>query len=296
MSQASTTLEQSRQHLQLTTSDGYTITATQFMPEAECIGKIIVAGATGVPQGFYKRFAEYAASQGYKVLTVDYRGLGLSKPSSLKGFEMKYLDWATQDLTAAVNYFSRDELHQDGLPLYMVGHSFGGHAFGLLTNHSAISKFCTFATGAGWHGWMPKSEQFKVQLMWKVIGPVMTTWKGYLPWKMLGMGEDLPLGVYKDWRKWCQYPNYFFEDPDMKGIDQPYKTVKTPIRAVNSVDDLWAPPLSRDAFMKAYTQAPVELVDLKPSEIGMQSIGHMGYFRPQAQAIWEQTLQWFATK
>lgn len=289
MTDACTTLEQSRQRIELTTSDGYIITAMQFQPDMECIGKIIVAGATGVPQGFYRRFAEYAASQGYRVLTLDYRGLGLSKPENLKGFEMKYLDWATRDLTAAVDYFNQDEL-----PLYMVGHSFGGHAFGLLNNHSAIDKFCTFATGAGWHGWMPNAEQFKVQLMWKVIGPVMTSWKGYLPWKMLGMGEDLPLGVYKDWRRWCQYPNYFFEDPEMKGIDEPYKTVKTPIRAVNSVDDLWAPPQSRDAFMKAYTQAPVELLDLRPSDVGMPTIGHMGYFRPQAQALWKQTLEWFS--
>jgi predicted alpha/beta hydrolase len=107
------------------------------------------------------------------------------------------------------------------------------------------------------------------------------------------MGEDLPLGVYKDWRKWCRYPNYFFEDPDMRGIDKPYSTVKASIRAVNSVDDLWAPPQSRDAFMKAYTQSRVELIDLQPAEVGMPSIGHMGYFRPQAKPLWEKTLQWF---
>lgn len=277
----------------LTTSDGFVVKATHFQPTSEsvsgCIGKIIVAGATGVPQGFYKRFAEFAASQGYQVLTLDYRGVGLSKPASLKGFEMEYLDWAKRDLKAAVDY-----MNQDNLPLFMVGHSFGGHAFGLLDNHGAVLKLCTFATGAGWHGWMPKAEQLKVQMMWNVIGPVLTTWKGYLPWKMLGMGEDLPLGVYKDWRKWCRYPNYFFEDPDMKGIDKPFSTVKASIRAVNSVDDMWAPPQSRDAFMKAYTGAKVELIDLRPADVGMQSIGHMGYFRPQAKPLWEKTLQWFA--
>jgi predicted alpha/beta hydrolase len=33
--------------------------------------------------------------------------------------------------------------------------------------------------------------------MWRVIGPLMTRYKGYLAWSKLGMGEDLPLGVYR---------------------------------------------------------------------------------------------------
>jgi predicted alpha/beta hydrolase len=63
---------------------------------------------------------------------------------------MAYLDWAHQDLTAAV-----DQMASDDVPLFMVGHSFGGHAFGLLPNHDRVARFYTFATGAGWHGWMP---------------------------------------------------------------------------------------------------------------------------------------------
>jgi len=44
---------------------------------------LVVGGATPVLQGFYKRFA---------VPTLDYRGIGGSAPSTLKGFRMDYLD------------------------------------------------------------------------------------------------------------------------------------------------------------------------------------------------------------
>ena len=37
--------------------------------------------------------------------------------------------------------------------------------------------------------------------MWRVIGPLMTRYKGYLAWSKLGMGEDLPLGVYRQWKR-----------------------------------------------------------------------------------------------
>ena len=250
---------------------------------------LVVAGATGVPQFFYRNFALYAAQRGYTTLTLDYRGIGLSRPVGLRGFRMNYLDWAFQDVRAAV-----DAMTTNTLPLFMVGHSFGGHAFGLLPNHHRVARFYTFATGAGWHGWMPRAEQFKVLLMWHVIGPLLTRWKGYLAWSKLKMGEDLPLGVYRDWKRWCQFPCYFFDDPAMPRVVGLFDSVTTPIFAANATDDLWAPPASRDAFMAGYRNAPVERLDINPATQGIGPIGHMGYFRRQAQPLWENALQWFA--
>jgi len=201
---------------------------------------------------------------------------------------MQYLDWARFDLKAAV-----DAMPDDGVPLFMVGHSFGGHAFGLLNNHARVSRFYTFGTGAGWHGWMPKSEQIRVQFLWRILGPLLTRWKGYLAWSRFGFGEDLPLGVYKEWKRWCQFPRYFFDDPHMPDIQGRFDEVTTPMIAANATDDLWALPASRDAFMSGYRNAPVQSVDLKPHASGIGAIGHMGYFRRQAQPLWETALRWF---
>jgi predicted alpha/beta hydrolase len=273
----------------LHTSDGFALHAMRYPAVGPMQAHLVVAGATGVPQLFYRNFALYAAQQGYTVLTVDYRGIGLSKPASLRGFRMNYLDWAFQDVRAAV-----DHMASDTLPLFMVGHSFGGHAFGLLPNHHKVARFYTFATGAGWHGWMPLGEQFKVLLMWHVIGPLLTRWKGYLAWSKLKMGEDLPLGVYRDWKSWCRFPRYFFDDPAMPQVADLFASVTTPIVAANATDDLWAPPASRDAFMEAYRNAPLERVDINPAAQGIGPIGHMGYFRRQAQPLWDNALRWFA--
>lgn len=275
--------------LTLQTQDGYAICAQRYVATGPLRGHLIVAGATGVPQRFYRAFASFAAAQGYTTLTLDYRGIGLSKPATLRGFRMQYLDWARQDLRAAV-----DAMASDSVPLFMVGHSFGGHAFGLLPNHRRVARFYTFATGAGWHGWMPALEQCKVQLMWRILGPVMTWWKGYLPWSKLGMGEDLPLGVYRDWKHWCSYPRYFFDDPTLSHqLQSLFDTVSTPIVAANATDDLWAPPASRDAFMAAYRHTHLQALDIDPKGRGMRAIGHMGYFRRQAQPLWEDALRWF---
>lgn len=277
------------QPLWLKAADGYHLAAMRYPAAAPRVGRLVVAGATGVPQRFYRRFAEHAAARGFETLTLDYRGIGLSRPATLRRFRMDYLDWARLDLAAAVEAMS-DEAEG---PLFMVGHSFGGHAFGLLPNHERVARFCTFATGAGWHGWMPPLERLRVLALWRVVGPLLTRWKGYLPWSLLGMGEDLPLNVYRQWRHWCRYPRYFFDDPAMPQLAESFAAVRTPIVAVNALDDLWAPPRSRDAFMAAYRGTSWQAIDVDPRRAGLGAIGHMGYFRDAAQPLWDQALQWF---
>jgi predicted alpha/beta hydrolase len=88
-------------------------------------------------------------------------------------------------------------------PLRMVGHSYGGHALGLLPNHPQVQRLVTFATGAGWHGWMPPLERLRVHALWRVIGPLLVHTRGYLAWSALGLGEDLPRDVFYQWRRWC---------------------------------------------------------------------------------------------
>lgn len=268
--------------------DGYELGALRYPATAPLQGRLIVAGATAVPQGFYRRFAQFASARGFDTLTMDYRGVGLSRPPSLKGFRMDLLDWGRQDLAAAV-----DAMAGNDAPLYIVGHSYGGHGFGLLPNHDKVAGFYVFGTGAGWHGWMPFTEQLKVLTMWRAVLPLLTWWKGYCPWSILGLGEDLPLDVFWQWRRWCQFPHYFFDDPAMKGIEQSYAAVKTPIMAVNALDDLWASPASRDAFLQGYCNSSLTRKDLDPAALGGK-VGHMGYFRQVAEPLWADALAWFS--
>jgi predicted alpha/beta hydrolase len=276
----------SSEDLTLTAADGYRLAATLFPASTD--QWIVVGSATAVPRGFYRRFAAYAQSRGLNVLTIDYRGIGGSRPKSLRGFHPDYSDWSRLDLATAVGYAV------DRGRTWLVGHSLGGHAIGQLPDPNRLEAAYVYAGGAGWHGYMPKSEQRKVWLLWNVVGPVATRLFGYQPMKLLGIGEDLPVSIYRQWKHWCQFPHYFFDDPDAQALVAPFSDVRIPIAAVNATDDWWALPASRDAFFAGYRNARIDATTLVPAQVGLKRIGHMGYFRAEVgQKIWPEMMRWF---
>jgi predicted alpha/beta hydrolase len=278
--------------LSLTADDGYRLAATHY--PAETPGRdrwIVIAGATGVPRAFYRRFAEFAMTQGWHVITTDYRGIGESRYGPLKGFNMEYADWSKRDLAASVDWATARG------PSVIVGHSLGGHAIGQLPHPNRILAAYICGGGAGWHGWMPVPERWRVWLLWNAFGPLLTRALGYMPMRWLAAGEDLPMGVYRDWRRWCSYPNYFFDDASAAAVTQPFASVTLPIAAAAATDDWWALPASRDAFFRHYTGSPWEAIDLRPSDLEVPTIGHMGYFRPGVGVkLWPLILKWLTAK
>lgn len=271
----------------LTTADSVQIIATRFDPSTPSHTELLVGSATGVPQQFYARFARFANQLGWSVTTLDYRGVGLSAPSTLRGYQVDYLDWGRKDLSSAV---ASIKALSPIKPLQMIAHSYGGHSLGLMPNQHEISKVVAFAVGAGWSGHMPWPERLRTQFMWHVLGPIAVPLLGYMPGQIIG-GQDLPKPVYQQWRRWCSFPHYFFDDPTMTEHLKLFPKVRMPIRGVNALDDLWALPRSRDAFFKGFTGVQIEPVDLDPKNVGYP-IGHMGYFRKGRERIWEDALAW----
>lgn len=55
-------------------------------------------------------------------------------------------------------------------------------------------------------------------------------------------------------------------------------------------DDPEATTASVDAMMAAYPNA--ERRHLTPADAGLDQIGHFGYFRPSARALWDEAISW----
>ena len=86
--------------LTLECRDGTPLCALLY-PAKAAKGCVVIGSALGVPQGFYKSFAEYLAEHSFHCLTFDYRGTGESVHAPLSSIQLK--DWGEQDIDAAIN-------------------------------------------------------------------------------------------------------------------------------------------------------------------------------------------------
>lgn len=193
-------------------------------------------------------------------------------------------DWAEQDLNAVIEYCQQ---HFSGQQLFLVGHSFGGQALGLVKSISAIQAICTVATQHGyWKNW-PLSQQPRLAALWFGLIPGLTPVFGYFPSKKIGLGEDLPREVALQWARWGRDPHYI---NDYEGHHQ----MTQPIRAYSIEKDFFAPQAAVHALHQQYNNCAVQYRHVQAAELNIKAIGHFGFFQQQACApFWQEMVEFF---
>lgn len=271
--------------LTLKAQDGYELGATLFEPSSPARRAVLVMAATGVPQEYYRRFAAFLADRGAAVLTFDYRGIGRSRPRSLRGMQARMRDWALLDSPAA---FSR--LAKNFPSVLIVGHSFGGQALGLLPNPERIAAALVVGSQSGyWKNWPPLARLWVWPMMHLVL-PALSYALGYFPSSRLGFGEDLPRGVALEWASWCRNPRYLV---GALQADAEYARFRGPLRAYSISDDAIAPPGAVEALLEFYPAAKSELIPVEPADAGVDRIGHFGFFRERFRdTLWREAADW----
>lgn len=250
---------------------------------------VIINSATAVPRRFYRHFAAALAEQGYGVLTYDYRGIGGSRPESLRGFQARTRDWVLLDMSAVVRW-ARD--HGADGKLFLIGHSVGGQLAGLLDEPDAVDGMVTFSSQSGYYALQGGEQKAVVWFHVHATLPVLSSLYGYMPWGKIGSGEDLPRGCALEWARWCRDPKYLLGD-DSLPLER-FDAFGAPVLAYSFDDDKWGTARSVDAMMQAYPN--LERRHVVPTDVGLDRLGHFGAFRPDAAALWEETIAWLAER
>lgn len=266
--------------------DGYPLAATVFGGIEEPSRVVVISSATAVPQRFYRHYAAATADAGFTVITYDYRGVARSGPKRLKGFQATARDWALRDLPGVVDW-AADEL--GGERLFLVGHSFGGQVAGMYDRPGVIDGMLTMSAQSGHWRLQGGEQKLVVWLHTHVTLPLLSKLMGYMPMSAVGAGEDMPAGVALEWTRWCRHRDYILGDASLP-LER-FGDFTAPVLAYSIGDDKWGTPRSVDAMMRAYPN--VERRHVEPADAGLKSIGHLGFFRPQSEALWAETHAWF---
>jgi predicted alpha/beta hydrolase len=263
-----------------------------FVPDSPPSGAVLINSATAVPRKIYRGFANYLAQQGLAVVTYDYRGIGGSRPASLRGFEVRMRDWAALDASGAIDHM---RMVWPKLPLGVVGHSFGGQAVGLAPNNNEIARAFFVAAQAGYWRLFHSPEKYRVYALMRLIGSPVARMLGYMPGRF-GIGEDLPRGVFLEWTNWVMKPRYFFDDATLQALEN-FPNYRGALRAICLTDDPWATPPAIDLLCAGFVNAQVERHDVSPADVGADKIGHFGFFRPaHRDTLWRDAAEWMSSE
>lgn len=104
------------------------------------LGAVVIACATAVNANYYHRYAAFLAESGFAAVTFDYRGIGQSRRSSLRGQKIRWYEWGSLDIGAALTWALESSA---GLPVHFVGHSFGGFGVGLAERAASLGRILT---------------------------------------------------------------------------------------------------------------------------------------------------------
>lgn len=270
--------------------DGFPLAATVFRPTTAGNGKVVqVNGATAVHRHLYRKLARFLASRGFVVVTYDYRGAGDSLYVPLRRMRARMRDWGTHDLTGVTDWVARtfpDLGHQ------AIAHSVGGQLLCLSVN---VDRFeAVYGVAAQWpaaHVW-PRKHRWWLPLFIRVLAPLASHAAGYFPGKLFGMG-DLPKGVGLEWMRWCASEAYMVDD-DGTPMRPHCDRLRARTRWLGFSDDLrLAPPAAVRCIARIYPNASSEVAILSPADLGVEAVGHWGFFRPWAEEpLWQRAAAW----
>lgn len=249
---------------------------------------ILICPATGIKQGFYRSFAVWLSEQGYDVMTFDFRGIGASLHGALKNSTASIDDWGCLDIPAAID-FLRNHTKQDKVVL--IGHSAGGQLLGVVPNHHQVAKLITFASSTGYTKQLAGKTRYLAAVMFDVVFPISSLIYGYGATKFIGMGENLPKNVARQWREFCQNGQYVKYSIG-KTIEQDYHdNVTCDVHAFYAIDDEIATEDNVKDFFSLFGLANIHYHKLVPKNYGLNEIGHMGLFKASHQILWKEILK-----
>lgn len=273
--------------LEVRTDDGQSLAATWKIAQEPAVGlTVILAGELGYTQEHYAPFASFLSEKGIDVLTFDYRSTGESS-SELKQASPHLIDYGRLDLSAMIEQARQ---HKPRQPIVMIGHGVGGVLAGLATNNHRLCALLCIAASAGYTSRWPLWLRPLYWLMLKLV-PFRSklTERGVA--RALGPAE-LPSSILRDWALWCSHPD---APLDTFGVPQHrhFQAWKQPIRCYSFSDDGMATHRAVRTLAARYVNAPQELIKCTPESLGVDKLGHDGFFNePASRKLWEETSDW----
>lgn len=280
--------------LRIRALDGYELGAVLYAARDGAMPRraVVLHGGAGIPALRYRWFARYLAQSGVPVLTYDFRGVGLSRPASLRGFASVIEDWAEYDCSSAIAWL-RERF--PSAALVGIAHSVGALLFGGAHNTAEQSRVILIGAHTGYYGDYLPRYRLPMAVLWHGLMPALTRLTGYFPGRRLGFGDDIPAGVALQWAA--------RRSPDLGPVGagpgderrrrllERCAELERPTLVIRISDDAFATVAGMQRLLAYYPRLSPQHVVFTPAEAGVRKIGHFGFFsRGAGPALWPRLI------
>lgn len=277
------------ENVTITCTDGYSLSGRFYQSKQSTEQlPILICPATGITQGFYHNFSEWLSEQGFNVMVFDFRGIGQSLYGPLRESNASIQDWGQLDIPAAIDLLL-NKTQQEKVTL--LGHSAGGQLLGIVPNYDKVAQVISISGSTGHVKGLKGRTKRMAPVMFNLIFPVSSLIKGYGATNFLGMGENLPKNVAKQWAQFCSKPGYVINAIGKTIFDDYHSEIQCPITVYWSSDDEIATEANVKDLLRLYPNAQTDMIELRPQEHGHKAIGHMLMFKKSHQNLWSKITQ-----
>jgi len=255
-------------------------------------------GGAGIPARRYRHFARFLADWGIPVLTYDYRGIGMSRPPTLRGFQATMTDWVDYDGAGAIAWL-RERFPDD--EMLGISHSIGAVIACGAPNAAEQARLVLIGPHTAYCGDYRALHRLPMTVLWHGLMPAVTRIVGYFPGRSLRLGEDLPSGIALQWAarrsRRIRPTGTGAERERTQRFLADGAALQRPALTITISDDAFAPVAAAQGLLSHFPRLAAQRVVFTPVDANVNHLGHFGFFRPDAGAtLWPRLLAFLEGK
>lgn len=241
---------------------------------------LLLLPALGIQARFYTKLAEGLLTSGISTVVVEQRGNGESIYRPGDGTVFGLRDYLDVDIVTATMWAQANFL---GVPIYIAGHSLGGHMASLAgaLRPESYAGIVRLACGFPYYKDFPQPAYTFIKAMIYTI-PLLTKLAGYFPGDRLGFGGREYRNLMMDWRLWAKsgrYENHLFP-----GSEAAMATYPKRIISIGFEQDTLAPDAAIGRSVRQFRTANITRLKLGSVEQG-DYLGHINWGRQPAGVV-----------